>query len=125
MPVFVNEGACPSADSVASVVDGFLERAEELRDAEVEHLDLLAPLVVDEDDDVVGLEVAVHDAELVRALERARGLPEQPRRLADAEPLDALEATAERLALEQLHDEVRLTLVGDAEVEDLHGVRAS
>ena len=46
-------------------------RALDLGDAEVEHLGDLVVLVADEED-VLRLEIAVHDARLVRALQRAR-----------------------------------------------------
>lgn len=65
----------------------------------------------------------MHDAELVGSVQCARGLPEKVHRLVGAEALDALDASAQGLALEQLHDEIGLVPVRDAEVEDLNGVR--
>ena len=114
-------GELRSVDRLLSAA--LLERAEQLRHAEIEHLDLVAALVVDRDDDVVGLEVAVNDAERVRTVQGAGGLPEEARGLLDAQALHALEAPPERLSLQQLHHEVRLPLVGHPEVEHLHCVR--
>ena len=71
-------------------------------EAEVE--DLHAAVVGDED--VLGLQVAVHDALLVRRREAVRDLERVVDRLARRE-LAAGEDRAERLALEQLLDDVR------------------
>ena len=84
-------------------------RAERLRDAEVEHLDLARA----RHEHVLGLEIAVDDAELVRAGERARDRQHQlddarrrQQRAAPNAPIDV----AQRLALEELEHHVRHAL---------------
>ena len=54
------------------VIPTEVELADEPGDPEVDHFDVVVPLVIHRDEDVVRLEVAVHDAELVRAMERAQ-----------------------------------------------------
>ena len=82
-------------------------RPTEARDAEVENLQ--NPVVAD--DDVAGLDVAVHDARAMRVMEAGAEvlhdlkLPRQRRRLV------ALEERAERFALDVLHRDVRLAFV--------------
>ena len=99
---------------------------QHLGDAEVEDLDdLLVPLVgVDaREEEVVGLEVAVDDPLGVRLGERAQRLPRRLDGLLDPDAPDALDALAERLALEQLHREVEVAVLALAEVEHRDRVR--
>ena len=71
-------------------------------DAEVGQL--RAPVGVDED--VLGLDVAVHDAALVCCGERMSDLDRVRQRVADREPPAALDPLLERLAADVLeHDE--------------------
>ena len=93
---------------------------DQLRDAEVEHLgfDLAAG-----QQDVLGLEVAVQHALLVRRLDRRadrRQDPHRPRRL---EPSFAVQHAAQILAAHQLHHQVRAAAGQRAEVEDRHDAR--
>ena len=58
----------------------------DLRDAEVEHLgDLVVVVRRADEEDVLRLQVAVDDARVVRALQRAADLPDDPRRLLQRE----------------------------------------
>ena len=98
------------------------ELAEDLGDAEVDDLHVVAAVLVGEDHDVLGLEIAVDDAERVGAIERARSSAEELHRLGARQPELAAQAAIERLAFDELHHEVRLALFGHAEVEDLHRV---
>ena len=75
---------------------------ERARDAEVG--DLGRALRVDEH--VLRLDVAVHDAAVVRGAERAGDLDRVGDRLVDREPAHAADALLERLALDVLEDDV-------------------
>src|SRR5204862_4478981 len=55
---------------------------------------------------VLWLDVAVHDAALVRVREGARDFAEDARRLLDGEPSLALEPIARTAAVDRLHHEV-------------------
>jgi hypothetical protein len=94
-----------------------------LGDAEVEHLDELLPLFTN-DEDVVGLEIAVHHAGCVGPHEGAHDLLGDGDAGGRAQAAEALEALRERFALQELHREVGGALPG-AGVEDLHHVRAA
>jgi hypothetical protein len=92
------------------------------RDPEVEDLDVVDAAGGEEQ--VAGLEIAVHGAERVGGAERLADPDGERERLADGERL-AREAAVEVLAVEPLHDEVELArgrlAVGD--VADDAGVR--
>ena len=83
-------------------------------------LGMSAPFSAVIDDDVVGLEVAVDDALAVRGREGARDGQERLHGDGRGEALLAAEDGAERLAVEQLHDDEGVALIGLAEVEDAH-----
>ncbi len=95
----------------------------QLRDAEVEHLYVLATRAQRLDEDVLGLEVAVDDAGRMRVVERGKRLAEQ---LCDARgrqrPLVAHDLR-ERAAAQHLHDDVQGAGRGLPEVEDGDRVR--
>ena len=91
---------------------------DDLRDAEVGELQ--DPVTADHD--VLGLHVAVDDAELVRVLERARHLRrDHLRHLGKQERLGG-EEVLERPAVDELGDDVALRRVGTRVVEDLEDV---
>ena len=97
----------------------------DLRDAEVEHLgDLVVVVRRADEEDVLRLQVAVDDARVVRALQGAADVPDDPRRLLQRERAEALDALVERLADEELHDHVGPPVVGHAVIEDLDRVLA-
>ena len=73
------------------------------------------------DEDVAGLDVAVHDAELVGGGERRGDLPADPRRLGHAQRAALAELLRERDRRQELHDQAGLALVLD-DVEDGDGV---
>jgi hypothetical protein len=73
---------------------------------------------------ILGLEVAMNDAEHVSGLERSQDLARVVAREGDAEPSLALEHGRERLSLEELHDDVGHVVFRGLDVHDLHDVRA-
>ena len=75
------------------------------------------PAVVQGDQDVRGLEVAVDDPLLVRVLHRLADRDEQLQPLAGRQP-PLVAVLGDRDALDQLHDEVGAARVGGAGVED-------
>ncbi len=96
-----------------------------LRDAEVEHLGDLV-IVVRHQEDVVGLEIAVDDARLVRAAEGARDVRDHAHGVHVRQPAQLEEPVRERLAVEQLHrDEGDGRRLVDAVIDDLHDVGAA
>ncbi len=74
--------------------------------------------------DVVRFDVAVDDAELVRARERLADLDEDAARVFEADLFAAAQAHLEVLAVEQLHDDVGDFRDGRREIQDAHDVRA-
>ena len=100
--------------------DVLVVAVEQLGDAEVEQLDELGAVGGRDDDHVVGLEVAVDDADGVRGLEAVADLHEHGERArqvdAGARPL------AEALAAQELHDDERRAVVELDEVGDVDDV---
>ncbi len=98
---------------------------DELRDPEVDDLRALAAgyLWIGDEEDVLGLEITVHDAGGVGGAERARHLPHDAQRLAGSQTPEPAQTLVERLALEQLHHDVGAAVLGVAEIEDLHDPR--
>jgi hypothetical protein len=97
----------------------------EARDAEVDDLDRVVPLADRQEHDVVGLDVEVDDALLVRRAERLRDLAQDGQR---ARPFDAgrlAQHAAERLPVEVLHDEEDPSVGELAEVRDVTDVGAA
>ncbi|MDQ3035891.1 MAG: class I SAM-dependent methyltransferase, partial [Myxococcota bacterium] len=94
---------------------------EHPRDAEVEQLDELHPADALHEH-VLGLEIAMHDAALVRGRERGEHLHRDALHAPLGHPPLPLEQRAERLALEQVHHEEGAPVL-DAEVGDLRDVR--
>jgi hypothetical protein len=99
--------------------------AVELRDTEIEELGPLAAhhLGIADEEDVLGLEIAVDDAAHVRRVQRARDRPHDAQRVADLEYSEARQPPIERLTLEELHHDVRALVDVIAEVEDLDDAR--
>ena len=98
-------------------------RRLDLRDAEVEHLgDVVVVVGLAHEEDVLGLEIAVDDALLVRAIERAAHLVDDPDRLLESEAVGVVQALVERLADQHLHDDVGAAVLRHPVVEDLDGV---
>jgi hypothetical protein len=106
-------GACPDP--------GRLDLARELGGAEVEDLDALAAdhLGVGDQEQALGLEVAVGDAGGVGGVQHVRDLAAEPAALLRIEPAGG-EAGGEALALEQLGHEVRVAVGGGAVIDELH-----
>jgi hypothetical protein len=93
----------------------------QLGDAEIEHLGDRAALAPRQKH-VFGLEIAMHDAERMRALERTRDVSDDAARIERREAPLALQAPRQRLALEQLHRDERNASI-HAVVEHAHGMR--
>ncbi|HUP25184.1 MAG TPA: hypothetical protein VNB06_19880 [Thermoanaerobaculia bacterium] len=98
-----------------------LPAGQDLGDAKVDELDVrpgwpaIGPRVLG-DQDVAGLEVAMHHQPPVCVLHRAAHLLEQLEAAVDIETV-AVAVLEQRHAFDQLHHQVRPTLRGDAAVE--------
>ena len=104
MPGLVTLGGCASA--------------LQLGEAEVDDLHEVAAAPQRLEDDVLGLQIAVHDAEVVRFAERRQHLAQHVDDARERErPLFVGDAR-EVLAAQELHHQVGLPVVGAAEVED-------
>ncbi len=99
-------------------------RLGELRHAEIEDLHE-RPAVACRHEEVVRLEVPVDDARPVRRGDALGGLRHQIGRAGHGQRPFALEDLPERLALEHLHDQIRLARRQRARVERLDQVRAA
>ena len=97
----------------------------QLRDAEIEDLAAFAAgdLVIGDEENILGLEIAMNDAARVRRAERARDLAHDPQRVGDRQSPQPTDALIERLARQQLHHEIGAAVGVVAEVEDLHDPR--
>ena len=94
----------------------------EVGEPEVEDLDEVLPPAARAEEDVVALQVAVNDAEVVRAGERGAHLLEDID-AARERHRSARQLARERHADEVLHDEVELALFGLTDVVDVDDVR--
>lgn len=95
----------------------------QLGDAEVEHLGQLAMRSKLLDEDVLGLEVAVQDAEAVRFGERGEDLQRDVDDALPRERVVARDDVLERVALDELHHDVRDAVRGLSVVDDRNAVR--
>jgi hypothetical protein len=105
-----------------------LERREasfghQLREPEIEQLDLGPAVLARQQEDVVGLEVAVHEALVVRRDQRRRGLVDHRRGLARVQRA-TLEPLAQRLADQQVLT-TRAAILECAKREDVDDVRVA
>ncbi len=92
------------------------------RDAEVEHLDeVCLPRAIGEDD-VLGLQVAMDDALLVRLVERSAHLLHDLERALRRHRSAAFDDLVQGLALDELHRDVERAVRGRAKVVELDGV---
>ncbi len=83
----------------------------ELRDAEVEHLHGVGHGRVAEEKNVVGFDVAMHDARAMRGGERGENLCDHECGALRRDHLLAREERSERLATQQFHDEEWLVAI--------------
>ena len=95
----------------------------ELGDAEVEELHVIGSVVAHQEE-VLGLEVAMHDAGLVGDGEARAGLPRDVETDLDGERGAALEQRVEGPPLEVLHQQVGLAIGQPARVDGVGDVRA-
>jgi hypothetical protein len=96
-----------------------------LRDAEVEDLHDVGGSFARDEEDVLGLEIAVDDALRVRGGECAADLRGDLEGARDIEGAFALDDAAELDALEELHDEVHAAVGGGSGVGDVDDVRVT
>ncbi len=94
-----------------------------LGDPEVDELED-GPAPGERHEHVLGLQIAVHDAERVRGLEGLEDLHRVLACRADREPALPVDDAREGLALEQLHDDVGVPVRRAVHVDDLHDVGA-
>ena len=103
--------------------DGGLPRLDHLGEPEVDHLDEVTARAERLEDDVLGLEIAVDDAEVVRFGQRGERLAQH---VEDAPDLGAalfVRDPREIAPAQKLHHQVELTVVGLAEIDHPHRVR--
>ena len=93
------------------------------RDTEIQQLDQVRPGPRLGDHDVVGLQVAVQDAQRVRRGQRVRRLAHNVRRADVVDDLFAIEDRGERFAFDKLHRQVDQALGSLAEIIDARDVR--
>jgi hypothetical protein len=94
----------------------------DLGQAEVEHLGKVADAAVGAEEDVLWLEIAMHDPLRVRLLQRAADLDEHGDRPLDRDRALAAHRLVEVLALEVLHHDVERAVFELAVQEDAHRV---
>ncbi len=94
-----------------------------LREAEVHDLDEVAAGADLLEDDVLGLEIAMDDAEVMRFRERGEHLPKEADDATERERPFSYWIAREVLAAQELHDEIELAVLGLAEVDDADRVR--
>ena len=102
--------------------DPLLHVAHEAAEAEVEHQRVAAGAGVG-DHDVLGLEVAMHDAARVGAAQRVEHVDHQVLGLRQTETTFGGQQLAQRLAGDELEDRVELTVLGLAAVDERDDVR--
>ncbi len=93
-----------------------------LRDAEVEHLHEVRIALARDEHHVLGLEIAVHDAQRVRAPEGARDLPGDVHRAPELEPA-LVDDLAQAAALDELEHQEERTVLELSEVRGRRDVR--
>jgi hypothetical protein len=115
---------CPHSDACHSETLLRRVRTQGLGDAEIDELEDRHP-AHEGNKYVLGLQVAVDDAERMGSLERIEDLASIFAGRRDRELVLPIERGGERLALEQLHHNVRFAVGRSVDVEDLHDVRTS
>jgi hypothetical protein len=101
-----------------------LPAVHDLGDAEIQNLHEPAAVGL-EQEDVVGLEVAVDDPHGVRSGERLRNLAADVQSVAERDPTLAIDGLSEGDALQIFHHDVRGAVGKPSEIEHLHDVRAA
>ena len=108
-------------------VHGHRAPLEQPRKAEIEHLDAVSAHAGTRDEDVVRLDVAVHDPAVVRNLEHLEDHVGDHEKVTLGDRQPTMGPPLERLTHEQLHDQVRRAVVGaardDVVVEHLDDAR--
>ena len=102
----------PGAGELAALPVG------ELHQPEVDHLGLNA--TVDREKKIVGFEIAVHNAEIVSGGETVRNRKQQLHGVLGHQRAASSQHGRERLAVEELHGQVRVVPGRRAEIEDSH-----
>ena len=96
---------------------------QDLRQAEIHHLDEVEPRAERLEHYVVGLQVAVHDAEGVRLFERGERLFQHVGDTRERQRPLVVHHARQMSTAQVLHHDVRLTLLGAPEIEDGDRVR--
>ena len=108
----------PCAESIVASCPGLI-----LDDAEIQHLQVVVLEPEARDEEVGGLDVAVHEPVLVRFGERPARLAQQHDHALGRLRPEARDDALEIEPVEQLHHVIEAAAVVDAEVVELHGVR--
>ena len=83
----------------------------QLGNAEIDDLDLELPIAAPSQENVIGLEVTMDDAQLVRSVQPLRRLLQNFRHFGDRERPAPLEHVAKRFAFQKLHGDVRRAII--------------
>src|SRR5262249_54286255 len=95
----------------------------QLRHREIEDLDVILLAADGDEEEVVRLDVAVNDPEVVRLGQRLAALADDAEDAHRLHPAVAVDGRAYRLAIEELHGHEEQALAGLAEIEETHRVR--
>ena len=95
-----------------------LRPLEDTREAEVHDLHMVSHARLFDDEDVLGLEVPMHDARLVGGLEAREEAVGDAQRAVEGDAGRAMQGDVQRLAAQELHDQIGASVGQRREVRD-------